>query len=330
MDQLILEKALTNLEKNTGVRTDWEKYVKELNREIDANLVLHWNNNRIERYAEIKKEIRAHHIPQLKEMAKKYKNFLFIAERLYPTIKEKLNEEGIDWLDAAGNVHIKDKNLFLWIDHYTTTPTEKKKNRAFTKTGLKVVYLFLTEEKWLNKTHREIAEGADVALGNIKLVFNGLEQQGFLIQVDDKRKKLTKKAELMDQWMAGFIDELKPKIHKGNYRFRNRDLELAWKDLKLNGKAVWGGEPGADLLTNDLKPKQYLIYTHFAKAELMKTLGLVPDQGGPIEVYEPYWKMEAGNKQVAPPLTVYFDLKVTGEARNTKIAKEIYERFLAN
>lgn len=330
MDQLLLEKALINLDKNTGVRTDWEKCVTGLNREIDARLVLHWNNIRIERYAKVKKEIRAHHIPQLKELAKKYGNFLLVVERLYPTIKDKLNQEGLDWLDEAGNVHIKDNNLLLWIDHHTTTPTEKKKNRAFTKTGLKVVYLFLAEQEWLNKTHREIANRADVALGNIKLVFNGLEQQGFLIQIDEKRKKLTKKAELMDQWIAGFIDELKPKIYKGNYRFRRKELELEWKDLKLTEKAVWGGEPGADLLTNNLKPKQYLIYTHLAKAELMKKFGLVPDKDGPIEVYEPYWKMEDGTKQVAPPLTVYFDLKVTGEARNTKLAQDIYERFLEN
>lgn len=329
MNHLLLEKALNNLEKNTGVRTEWENYVNELNHEIDAKLIFHWDNNkRLERYAEIKKEIRAHHIPQLKETAKKFNNFILIAERLYPNIKKKLIEAELDWLDIAGNIHLRDRNFYIWIDHYTTTPTNREKNRAFTKTGLKVLYLFLENENWLNKTHRDIAKGANVALGNINLVLNGLKQQGFLINVDKKRKKLVKKEELIDQWMVAFADELKPKIHKGNYRFRNRDLELKWKDLTIDKNACWGGEPGADLIINDLKPKLFTLYTTLKKAEIMTQLGLVPDEDGNIELYEPYWNIEPVQKNIAPYLTIYFDLKVTGEPRNSKIADTIYERFL--
>jgi hypothetical protein len=330
MDRLILEKALENLEKNTGLKTQWDTYVKELDQDIDAKVTLKWDNHRLERYAEVKKEIRKHHVLQLKEIADKHKNFILIVERLYPNVKKALNEAGIDWLDAAGNVHLKDKNVYLWIEYHTTTPANKNKNRAFTKTGLKVLFLFLQDEKWLNKTYREIADQADVALGNIKHVLDGLKDLGYLINTTNKKKKLIKKEELLDQWLTAFNDELKPRLAKGNYRFRNKEAELNWAELNLDRNTCWGGEPAADLLTNDLKPMVFKMYTYLKRADLMKKFQFVPDEQGKIEIYEPYWKIEPEEQNIAPYLAIYTDLMITGDPRNMKTAEKIYERYIKN
>jgi len=327
MDQTILEKALANLPPEIGHKTEWEIYAPEHNYRVDARVTFNPNKKKaIVRNAEIKKEIRKHHIPQLKELQDKVGPLMLVAERLYPNIKKLLNEAGIDWIDVAGNIHLEEGETLIWIDRHTTTPIQQKKNRAFTKTGLKVVFLFLYDETWLNKTYREIAEAADVALGNIKHVLDGLKEHEFIYAKNKDVLKLKNRDKLLDQWITAFADELKPRIQKGRYNFMNKEVEQNCKDLPLGEQDQWGGEPAADLLTNDLKPVEYILYTKKNRVELMKELKLIPDENGKIGIREPYWTVENELPNIAPRLVVYTDLMITGDPRNIKIAEEIYAK----
>jgi len=325
MVRTILEKALENLPPEIGHETEWETYVPEHNYRVDARVTFNLNKKKaIFRNAEIKKEIRKHHIPHLKELQHKVGRLILVAERLYPNIKKALNEAGIDWIDVAGNIHLEEGETLIWIDHHTTTPIQQKKNRAFTKTGLKVVFLFLHDEAWLNRTYRDIAEAADVALGNIKHVLDGLKEHEFVYAKNEDVLKLKNRDKLLDQWITAFADELKPRIQKGRYNFMNKEVEQNWKNLPLGKQDQWGGEPAADLLTNDLKPVEYILYTKKNRAELMKELKLMPDENGKVVIREPYWTVENDLPNLAPRLVVYTELMITGEPRNIKLAEEIY------
>jgi hypothetical protein len=325
MNRAILEKALANLPPEIGHKTEREANVPEHTYRVDARVTFYPTKKKaVVRHAEIKKEIRKHHIPQLKELQDQAGPLMLVAERLYPNIKKVLNEAGIDWMDVAGNIHLKEGETLIWIDRHTTTPIQQKKNRAFTKTGLKVVFLFLHDEAWLNKTYREIAEASDVALGNIKHVLDGLKEHGFVYAKSKDLLQLKNRDKLLDHWIMAFADELKPRIQRGRYHFMNKEAEQNWKNLPLGEQEQWGGEPAADLLTNDLKPLEYTLYTRKNRAELMKELKLIPDENGRVEIREPYWTIVGDRPNVAPRLVVYTDLMSTGDPRNIKIAEEIY------
>lgn len=328
---MILEKALVNLEKNTGFKTEWKMSGPNQPGHGDAKIMFILNGNKkIARNAEIKKEIRKHHIAQLITRATERDSVILVAERLYPDIKRRLNEAGIDWLDVAGNIHLKEKDTLIWIDRHSTTPAQKKKNRAFTKTGLKVVFLFLHDEIWLNKTYREIAKETDVALGTIKHVIDGLKEHNFILSKSKTTFKLINKDRLLDQWITAFTDELKPSIQKGRYRFMDIDTEQNWQNMELTPGTVWSGEPAADLINQNLKPNEYILYTQMNRADLMKTYTLIPDDQGNVEVREPYWSVKYESRKIAPILTVYTDLMETGDPRNVKAAKTIYEKTAQN
>lgn len=325
MEQRILERALINFEKNTGHKADWELCGPKHPDQIDAKITFKLNGKKeVVRNAEIKKEIRKHHVPQLKVLTEKIGPIILVVERLYPNIKTQLNEAGIDWLDGAGNIHLRDENIFIWIDHHTTTPDKTTKNRAFTKTGLKVVYLFLYDETWLNKTYREIAEATEVALGNIKHVLDGLKEHDFILAKSKKLLKLKNKDKLMDQWLTAFADELKPKVVQGRYRFLDRNAKQEWKDLDLPAGTVWGGEPAADIILNYLKPKEFILYTKKKRADIMKEFKLAPDPKGAVEIRTPYWTIEPEHAKTAPLLTIFTDLMLTGDPRNANVAKMLY------
>lgn len=323
----IVPKALENLENNPGLQGQWVDYGPP---EIDGKIIIKNNGVVIaECITEVKKEIRSHHIPHLKALAKEYMPFMLIADRLYPNVKRHLQQANINWMDGAGNIYFRNENHFIWIEHHTTTPVKKEKNRAFTKTGLKVVFLFLHDEEWINKTYREIAVTADVALGNIKYILDGLKQKKFLIKETKKKYKLIRKQELLEQWITAFTDELKPRLHIQNFEFVEEATQQNWKNVALDEYTFWGGEPGADILTNNLKPIEYVLYTHKGKAALMVEYKLKPKPEGNVKVYKPYWNIKTDTGKAAPPLVVYTDLMATGEPRNMNIANDIYERYLA-
>ncbi|SMO37903.1 type IV toxin-antitoxin system AbiEi family antitoxin [Fodinibius sediminis] len=295
--------------------------------QVDAKVKLHLPDETLAFFAEIKKEVRAHQLPRIYELAKTNTPFLLIGGQIFPNIKEKLKERDINWIDGAGNMYIKNKDHFLFVDHNETFHIKEEKDRAFTKTGLKAVFLFLQDETWIQKTYREIAEAAGVALGTIGYVINGLKKRKYLVKKDEKNYQLVRKEELIDEWIAAYETELKPKLHKGNFAFIDEKQAADWKNMTLDDQTVWGGEAAAELVTGMLRPQLLTLYTTQTKGNIMKKFRLKPDPNGLVHVYEPFWNIE-DNQETAPPLAIYADLILTGDERNFKIAEKIYAEFL--
>lgn len=154
----IITKALDNLAKNVEMTGDWKDNApKDLDGEIDFLI----NNQHCKLYVEVKKELRNHQIQQIQALALalKHKNhFIIVAEKIFPKIKEELRQNEIPYLEANGNIWLKQGKTFLWIDTNKDFSVEKEKiNRAFTKTGLKVIFHFLLNDDHVNQTYRDLA-----------------------------------------------------------------------------------------------------------------------------------------------------------------------------
>src|SRR5699024_5757865 len=146
---------------------------------------------------------------------------------------------------------------------------------------------------------------------------------------DEKNYQLVRKEKLIDEWIAAYETELKPKLHKGNFAFVDEEQAADWKKMTLDNQTVWGGEAAAELVTGMLRPQVLTLYTRLTKGNIMKKFRLKPDPDGLIHVYQPFWNIE-GNQETAPPLAIYADLILTGDERNFKIAENIYTGFLQN
>lgn len=329
MEADILHIAQENLEKVVPfkLKIGEGKFNGHNGNRVDGRVELCLGDEVLNFVVEVKKEVRTHQLPRIYALAETHKPFLLVAGQIFPRIKEKLKEKGINWLDAAGNMYVKTENHFLFIEQNEVYELEVEKDRAFTKTGLKVLFLFLQDEKWLNRTYREIADAANVALGTIGYVINGLKKRKYLVKKDAKNNKIVRKEELIDEWIGAYETELKPKLRKGTFTFIDEEGTQNWKELTLTEQAVWGGEGAADLLTGMLKPQELTLYTTQARADIMRQYRLKPHPSGFVKVYEPFWKMDE-KENTAPPLVVYADLILTGDERNFKIAEQIYAEFL--
>ncbi|NLT52688.1 MAG: hypothetical protein GXX85_17430 [Ignavibacteria bacterium] len=328
METNIIHTALDNLKKNTGIAG---VVIAREGKGIDAEVEFQFENGKELFVVEVKREIRNHQLDKIKQMAEKNRNFLLIANTIFPKIKEELRKEGIAYLDAAGNIFLKTAKTNIWIEGHKKEKTEKEKiNRAFTATGLRVIYLFLIDNELVNETQRRIAEEAGIALGNINYIINGLREQEFLIEKGKKQYQLINKNNLLEKWTGAYEEKLKPALYIGNFRFAKAEDEKNWKQLLLKPEQTfWGGEPAGDLITQYLAPEIFTLYTEETRNELIKNYRIVPANEGNIKVYNKFWKdRETFNETIVHPLLAYTDLMNTGNSRCIETAKLIYDRYL--
>ena len=328
--QNIVITALDNLQRTAQIKGKWVPVAKnKVGNDALDKIELIVNQNPLKFNAEVKNNLRAINLPLIFKLAQEKAPLMIVADQIFPKIKEELRNHDIAYLETIGNIWLKIGETLLWIDANKTLPEEKEKiNRAFTKTGLKVVFDFLRNEALINAPYREIAQQTEIALGNVNYILNGLKEKGFLIKINQDGFQLTNKKELLNTWIIKYAEKLKPELEIGTFRFL-RDEDFAnWKKLPLKkGETWWGGEPAGNILTNYLKPAELTLYTLEARNDLIKNYRLIPDPTGNVKVFKKFWKDIDLNENTVPALLTYADLINTGDHRCTETAQKIYDEF---
>lgn len=326
----IVNTALERLEQLTAINAKWQQRggVNEIDGEID----FYFRDKDLHYFIEIKRQVRNHQLPALLDQAKKYHPLMIIAEKIYPAVKEQLRKNKIPHLDIAGNFYINEPGNFIWIEgNKLTEAVETETNKAFTKTGLKVIFHLLTNPAAINLPYRRLAEATDVALGAIPGIMAGLKRGDFILPVDKVTNKLHKKKELLERWITGYADTLKPTLHLGTYVLWNEPGLQNWQQLNFDlDDGLWGAQPAAEKLTGNLKATTLTLYVN-EKHMAFRKLRLVPDPEGYIFLYRKFWKDEQLKaEQTAPPLLVYADLIITDDPRCHEAAQLVYNKYLKN
>lgn len=322
----IVQAALEQLKNTAALKGKWIPVSPGKANGHDGKVDILFADKKETLFVEVKKELRHHHIAALAKQARQYAPLMLIAYKIFPAIKEELRKHNIAYLDGAGNIYLKTPRHYIWIDGQKDLPAAMDPvNRAFTKTGLKVVFQFLIQDELLNAPYRQIAAAAAVALGNIGLVIEGLKDHGFIKNLDDKRLMLVNKAKLIERWVMAYHERLKPALCIGKFRLIRPVDEQNWQNIAFKAKdTLWGGEPAADIMTHFLRPQVWTIYTTETKQDVIKNYRLVPDPQGNIQVYKKFWKFTQLNKNIVPPLLIYADLINSGDPRNIEVANKIY------
>ncbi len=326
----IFNNAIHNLEKDIPITWDWKTIAHNRDIGIDGELNMTLNNKRILLLVEIKKDVKNHQLLNILHYNNEFQNFLLVAEKLFPKVKRELREHNVNYLEGNGNVYINQNDVFLYIDTNKTLKTKKdKSNRAFTKTGLKVIFHFLLNPQLINNTQREIAEITNVALGNIPLIINGLIDTNFILKLNKNEYVINDYEELLNKWVAEFEQTLKPTIFKQRFRFQNENQD--WREIRFNQeKTVWGGEPAGDILTNHLRPEKFILYTKETVKDLILNYRLMPDDKGDIWAYDLFWNRQF-NENTAPKELVYAELMMGNDKRSKETANIILnERIKPN
>lgn len=163
-----------------------------------------------------------------------------------------LRQDQIPFIDTAGNGVIDKLPLFLYVEGRRPDKDNRPKPlKAFRKTGLKVIFAFLCNPGLENKTYREIAGNAGVALGAVGRIMGELEQKGFLRRKMGKNFLLVNKKELFKRWVTAYPEQLRPTIILGRYTLPN--LRLCLTENKLDKENyLWDIDKLYDGSDNDI------------------------------------------------------------------------------
>lgn len=328
-NETIIQTALDNLQRYAHIRGKWVDYGAG---KTGGRATLFVNNKKLMLQTEIKKEVRNLQIPEIERKAEEYPGFLLVAERIYPKLKEELRRKNIAYLEINGNIYLNKQNIYIWIEVNKPVIAPKKiGNKAFTRTGLKVIFQFFLDNTLINQPYRTIAEKTGIALGNVNNIMNALKEEGFLLKLDRKKYKMINKKELLAKWMTAFADKLQPALQVGTFRFLKKEDFTGWERLPLHkGKTWWGGEPAGDILTRYLHPGELTLYTDETRNELIRHYRLIPDEKGNVRAFKKFWQLEDEGSNIVPPLLAYVDLMNTNDRRCRETAEKLYEQYLQN
>jgi len=267
---------------------------------------------------------------------------MLVADYVNPNIADKMREMDIPFIDTAGNAFINEKPLFVFIkgNKEEKIAGVKQGGRAFTPTGIKVVHALLTNPALLNTPYRDIKDVAGVAIGTIGWIFDDLKEAGFMVELNNKKRRLKNKKKLLDRWVEAYLERLRPKQLVGRF---TTDNEHWWKKIDLTAYgAKWGGETAAAAMTDYLRAEKFTLYLpKKGDDKLLRDARFRKDEFGEIAVYRAFWneknndnenkKFGEWNEQInlVDPLIVYADLLATADTRNLETAKIIYEKQLA-
>jgi len=285
-----------------------------------------------------KSEIRAsnkgivfNEIENLKQKTKK--PIIAIAKFIASDIARELKEKKINYIDRAGNAFIKQGELFIYITgQKPEKPANFNQSRAFQESGIKLIFQLLTQPDDLQLSYRNLAEKTGIALGSVSIIMKELEDLRFVVKTKNSRY-LKNKKELLERWILAFNDVLRPRLLKKRFRFSNHEAYNRWQDLPINvipGRNIWGGEPGASILTKQLQPQDFTIYTDSGWQSVASALKLIPDNEGDVEILAIFWKEyeRLTNQNIAPTLIILAELMSSGKERNLETAKTIIENEL--
>ena len=286
---------------------------------------------------EVRTEIRASSkgivLQQLKDlMDRTNKPTIVISKYIALEVADAFKVNDINYIDSAGNAYIKQNNLLIYISGRKPQNLAKTNQaRAFQESGIKLIFNLLRKPDNLQLTYRELSELAGISIGSVSNVMRELEDLNFILRTN-KKCILKNTRDLLDRWIIAYHDVLRPRIVKKRMHFEFAGDYLSWTNLPFDQskkKFLWGGEPAAAVLTKNLRPEKFCIYTQENWQVVAKELRLIPDDSGNFEILDIFWKSDPSEKKIlSPSLLIYADLIGSGIERNIQIANDIFENEL--
>ncbi|HEX7362171.1 MAG TPA: type IV toxin-antitoxin system AbiEi family antitoxin [Bryobacteraceae bacterium] len=328
--QDVLQHALAALARTTGLRGKAKQAGARGTNCGDALVEIQTGGRRYLFLAEVKDVRHFATVAMVKEQlacANRGLRPLLVAPYMTRALAEYCRTIQLPFLDTAGNACLEAPGLTVYVtgEPRPADVHDGVRYRAFTLAGMKIVFAMLCRPQLADKTYRDVAKAAGVALGAVGPVIRDLEARGFLVV--RTKKALTNMRKLIEEWVTRFPDTLRPKLLPQRYQADADRL------LTLNIEAhhgYWGGEMAGQRLTGYLKPERFMLYLENRDKALLVQARMRLDPAGNTEMLHAFWNLprDEAHPDTVPPLLAYADLMATGEGRNMETARLIYDQFL--
>jgi hypothetical protein len=317
MNDQLLNAILVNLEALPQLNCVLEKRVSK----PTLKLTVSNSNASIDLKIVVLSKIVPAQIPALKLQYDAEPETMFWAAYISTKARTMLQTAQIPYADTAGNVFLGKDTLYISIDKGTSDRQQLTTgNRAFSPTGLKVVWQFLLNPELLQASYRTIGAQAGVTIDTVSKVIKALLAEQYILRADAKKYNWNRLPNLKTEWLTQFNRVLRPKLQQKRFRWLDQP---SLEKIDLPEGALWSGATAANERGSQLIVDQWLIYSPSPFTPLMKNLRLVPDPQGPVKVYERFWEGENDPEGLVPDLLLNADLVNEGTPRYLEAAQNI-------
>jgi len=274
--------------------------------------------------------------------------WILLTPYVTPQIAAHLQARGVNYVDRAGNCRlIVDKGHIAVIEG-RRLPPQPVEARATGPGRHKVLFALLARPDTIRMTVRDLAEKAGVGKTVAALTLQHLEREGLIAQAQTKTL-LVKPKELLDRWLTGYLEILRPRLLIGHYRAAEKDPEQLEQRIEraldlpggmhqerpddwAGGKKTWawGGATAAFRLTGHYRGEQTVLHMDDPPADFTRRLKLLPARTGELAVLAAPGPLayEGEAPRTVHPLLVYAELLAGRDARARETAAEVRTRFL--
>lgn len=330
MNEDLLYTAIENLSKHLTSAINYDFTKNENHKSIDGKLSFKSKFLSQSFSVLFKSNLSISNLSDLVDLSNQFENFIIVSDYISKPLKENLIKKEISYIDTAGNTFIKTKTIFIYIEtNKNNRDSFKKKNRAFSPAGLKVVFKLLTELDLISKPYRDIAKEANVSIDTISKVIKELLRDSYVVKADENTYKIRDKERLFQDWVTLFNKNLRPKLKQKSYKTLKNIQDFIPLENTMNYDSL-GGELAAQLLTNYLIAENTYLYTEKSFLELAKQHRLIPSEDGNITLIEKFWNTsELSTQLTVNPILVYADLLNNPTPRNIETAQLLYKKYVA-
>jgi len=340
LERPILDECLAHLRAVEAVRTAEFRPGPD-----DGVLVVTTDTGRLQYVVEVKRALNRprleHTLASTMQPLKARTRRLLLADFVPASLTGVLEQAQVDFVDAAGNMLLRwPGKLYVQVKGMKPArPPEATASFLTTPNGLRVLFALLAQPAADVPAYRELSEQAGVSLGTIGRVALELQRRGFLVmQRRRKRRVLHGKRELLELWVGGYAERLRPQLVIGRFRSPDRDPADALKRLTAEGQegfrwALTGGF-AADALTGHYRGEQLILFVDPWTSGRAAGLRWLPSVDGPITLLRMFWPrgvertLEKDDARVAHPLLVYAELLFQGREREIETARLVHDQYL--
>lgn len=242
----------------------------------------------------------------------------------------------VDYVDEAGNMLLRWPHLHVDIRGRRRIPGSGRGRPLSTAGGARVLFALLAPPSLHGVVYRDLELLGGVTLGTISQTINQLRLRTLVERRSNILVRL-RSADLLDLWVSGYAQRLRPQLVVGRYRAgQSLDavVEHVRRDLSSNNWALTGGL-AAEALTKHYRGDSLGLFIRDWDPARVKDWRWLPDEHGPITVFRPFSdgmlmeRLLVGGMPVVHPLLVYAELVFDGRERAHETAEQIREQHLA-
>jgi len=248
-------------------------------------------------------------------------------------IGQHLAAEGANYIDLEGNCRLRLGDRYIAAIEGRRPERKELEGRGLRAAGHQILFAILAKPDLLDEGVVRIGDLAGVGKTTAADTLEKLEREGFLTTIKNRRR-LVKPGALLDRWLVGYANVVRPRLLIGRYRTQDKDPEALEQRIEgvlgSDPEWAWGGGAAAMRLTQHYRGEATTLHVGRLHPDLPRQLRAQRDADGPLVLLEVPGRLAFDGvlPRTVHPLLIYTELLATGNERAREAALELRQRYL--